>query len=163
MDEYIIIGRIERAHRSASWYLLHYLRENKMDDIDRCHAREYYCNRFRDAAFIDDYGKKDYDGHLVSKISKAIIEEFQSPNIDTNVEKVIREYGVEEMTMKIIKQSAIAILSSKFPRDEVEQLRIHIAPNGPLCISHNSGKYIVVDTKKLLQKVKRASKLEDIF
>lgn len=161
MDEHIIIDRIEKAHRSASWHLLRYLRKNK--DIDRYRAREYYCDRFRHAAFIDDYGKKDYDGHLVSKIAKAIIEEFQSPNIDTCVEMVIREYGVEEMKMKIIKQSAIAILSSKFPRDEVEQLRIHIAPNEPICISHNSGKYIIVDTKKLLKEVKRASKLEDIF
>lgn len=158
--------RIKRAHQKAVDELVEYL--GKHEDLKPCreNLREYYCNSFRMEAFRNWHGIKEYDNELLSKLLPRVIREFGSSEIDEFVDLAILRYHQETTNKKIILRSAMAILSSKFPKEYLERFEIEACKDSMIRISRTTRRrnYCgIMDLMTLASEIKKVSKIEQLL
>ena len=166
MVEFIISERIEAAHKMASMRLIKYLENSNQTELNRQHARELYCGYLRDAAFRNSDGIKEYNDDLVEILTPALIQEYQSQHLNTYVEDAIMEHNRLEMNKRIIEQSAIAILKSKFGRIKVGKYTVKGISDTEVSITKRkrySVEGIKIDLATLMQEVEKAKRIQDLF
>ena len=166
MVEFIISERIEAAHKMASMRLIKYLENSNQTDPNRQHARELYCGYLRDAAFRNSDGEKEYINGLVEMLTTAVIQEYRSPHLDSYVENAIMEHNRSEMNKRIIEQSAIAILNSKFGKSKVSRFAVKGESDTEVSITWRkryADARIQMDLETLMKKVEEADVIKNLF
>ena len=166
MRESEIRNRIERAHRKAADELKDYLHDRLFEDPPWDQSRTYYCSAFIDEVYINDEGVKDYDRDTIGRIMPQVIKEFSSEGFKLRIQDVLMDYRQSVLNRRILIRSAMAILSSKFPQQEMDGFSICAYSDTEVCISkitRRSNLWVKLDVMTLVEKVERASRLKDIF
>ena len=166
MDQSEIRERIERAHRKAAYELKDYLEELMIQEPEWDTSKKYYLDSFIDAIYVNSEGVKDYDRDALSDLMPCVIKEFSSEGFNRHISDVIRLHKRSVMNKNILRQSAMAILSSKFPAKDIERFSVYSYSDTEICISkitRKSNLSITLDLITLLEKVNQASKIKDLF
>lgn len=161
-----IQDRIERAHRKAAYELKDYLEELMIQEPEWDTSKKYYLDSFIDAIYVNSEGVKDYDRDALSDLMPCVIKEFSSEGFNRHISDVIRLHKRSVMNKNILRQSAMAILSSKFPAKDIERFTVYAYSDTEICISKitkRSNLWIKLDIMTLLEKVNRASSIKDLF
>ena len=161
-----ILDRIERAHRKAAYELKDYLEELMIQEPEWDTSKKYYLDSFIDAIYVNSEGVKDYDRDALSDLMPCVIKEFSSEGFNRHISDVIRLHKRSVMNKNILRQSAMAILSSKFPAKDIERFSVYSYSDTEICISKitkKSNLWIKLDIMTLLEKVNRASSIKDLF
>ena len=161
-----IQDRIERAHRKAAYELKDYLEELMIQEPEWDTSKKYYLDSFIDAIYVNSEGVKDYDRDALSDLMPCVIKEFSSEGFNRHISDVIRLHKRSVMNKNILRQSAMAILSSKFPAKDIERFSVYSYSDTEICISKITKKsniWIKLDIMTLLEKVNRASSIKDLF
>jgi hypothetical protein len=161
-----IQDRIERAHRKAAYELKDYLEELMIQEPEWDTSKKYYLDSFIDAIYVNSEGVKDYDRDALSDLMPCVIKEFSSEGFNRHISDVIRLHKRSMMNKNILRQSAMAILSSKFPAKDIERFTVYAYSDTEICISKitkKSNLWIKLDIMTLLEKVNRASSIKDLF
>lgn len=161
-----IQDRIERAHRKAEYELKDYLEELMIQEPEWDTSKKYYLDSFIDAIYVNSEGVKDYDRDALSDLMTCVIKEFSSEGFNRHISDVIRLHKRSVMNKNILWQSAMAILSSKFPAKDIERFSVYSYSDTEICISKITKKsniWIKLDIMTLLEKVNRASSIKDLF
>jgi hypothetical protein len=161
-----ILDRIERAHRKAAYELKDYLEELMIQEPEWDTSKKYYLDSFIDAIYVNSEGVKDYDRDALSDLMPCVIKEFSSEGFNRHISDVIRLHKRSVMNKNILRQSAMAILSSKFPAKDIERFSVYAYSDTEICISKitkRSNLWIKLDIMTLLEKVNRASSIKDLF
>ena len=161
-----IQDRIERAHRKAAYELKDYLEELMIQEPAWDTSKKYYLDSFIDAIYVNSEGVKDYDRDALSDLMPCVIKEFSSEGFNRHISDVIRLHKRSVMNKNILRQSAMAILSSKFPAKDIERFSVYAYSDTEICISkitRKSNLCITLDLMTLLEKVNQASKIKDLF
>ena len=166
MNQGEIIARLERAHRKAAYELRDCLEEFKAEEPDWARCRQYYCKNFIGEIFVDDKGEKDYDPDSLSILMPHVIKEFSKADFNKRVQQVILEYRQSQMNRQIILRSALAILATKFPQEEIDQYEIYSYSETKIIISmQDDFSYLSkkMTLKTLLSKIESASTIKDLM
>ena len=166
MNQADIRERIERAHRKAAYELRDCLEEFKEEEPDWSRSRQYYCENFIGEIFVDDNGEKNYDPEELAILMPEVIKEFSCTDFDEKVREAILEYKQSLMNRKIILRSALAILATKFPQEEIDKYDIYSYGETRICISREnkySYKTKKMTLKALLSKIESASTIKDLM
>lgn len=161
-----IQDRIERAHRKAAYELKDYLEEIMIQEPEWDTSKKYYLDSFIDAIYVNSEGVKDYDRDALSDLMPCVIKEFSSEGFNRHISDVIRLHKRSVMNKNILRQSAMAILSSKFPAKDIERFSVYAYSDTEICISKiakKSNLWIKLDIMSLLEKVNRASRIKELF
>ena len=129
-------------------------------------SKKYYLDSFIDAIYVNSEGVKDYDRDALSDLMPCVIKEFSSEGFNRHISDVIRLHKRSVMNKNILRQSAMAILSSKFPAKDIERFSVYAYSDTEICISKinkKSNLWIKLDIMTLLEKVNRASSIKDLF
>ena len=166
MNQADIRERIERAPRKAAYELRDCLEEFKEKEPDWARSRQYYCDNFIGEIFVNRNGEKNYDPEELGILMPEVIKEFSCTDFDEKVREAILEYKQSLMNRKIILRSALAILATKFPQEEIDKYDIYSYSETRICISREnkySYKTKKMTLKTLLSKIESASTIKDLM
>lgn len=166
MNQADIRERIERAHRKAAYELRDCLEEFKAKEPDWARSRQYYCENFISEIFVDSNGEKDYDPETLSVLMPHVIKEFGNTDFNERVQQVILEYKQSQMNRQIILRSALAILATKFPQEEIDQYEIYSYSETKIIISmQDDFSYLSkkMTLRTLLARIEKASTIKDLI
>ena len=93
-------------------------------------------------------------------------KEFRCTDFDEKVREAILEYKQSLMNRKITLRSALAILATKFPQEEIDKYDIYSYSETRICISREnkySYKTKKMTLKTLLSKIESASTIKDLM
>ena len=136
------------------------------EDPDWARSKQYYCDIFFGEIYVDSDGVKDYDPENLSKLMPCVIKELESKEFNSHITKVILDYKRSVMNRKILQQSASAILSEKFPKEEVDKCLINSYSETQVIISSNEKKSKFshkMTLNELISKVGSTSKIDDLL
>ena len=166
MENVTVTERIAQAHQRAVHSLVLYLERLQNLDPDRLQVREYYCNCLRNEAFKNANGEKEYDEDFLHQLIPTLLAEYQSKELDSYIEEEIMAYRQAMMTREILNNSVNAILSSKFSKKVVDNYTIMCYSEDRIIITRHkrySDVSVEMNYESLLEKVRNASKIKDLF
>ena len=166
MNQADIRERIERAHRKAAYELRDCLEEFKQEEPDWARSRQYYCENFIGEIFVDSNGEKNYDQEELGILMPHVIKEFGNTDFNERVQQVILEYKQSQMNRQIILRSALAILATKFPQEEIDQYEIYSYSETKVIISmQDDFSYLSkkMTLKTLLARIEKVSTIKDLI
>lgn len=166
MNQAEIIARLERAHRKAASELRDCLEEFKAEEPDWDRCRQYYCKNFIGEIFVDENGEKDYDPDSLSILMPHVIKEFSKADFNKRVQQVILEYKQSQMNRQITLRSALAILATKFPQEEIDQYEIYSYNETKIIISmQDDFSYLSkkMTLRTLLARIEKALTIKDLM
>ena len=142
------------------------MEEFKEEEPDWSRSRQYYCDNFIGEIFVDDNGEKNYDPEELAILMPEVIKEFSCTDFDEKVREAILEYKQSLMNRKIILRSALTILATKFPQEEIDKYDIYSYGETRICISREnkySYKTKKMTLKTLITKIESASSIKDLM
>ena len=125
--------------------------------IKRAHRKAAY--ELRDC--LEEF-KEEELGILMPEV----IKEFSRTDFDEKVREAILEYKQSLMNRKIILRSALAILATKFPQEEIDKYDIYSYSETRICISYEddfSYESKKMTLKTLSSKIESASTIKDLM